>query len=137
MARDTRCDTRRRRALLDRGGRLLRAALDERGDEVHGLQLNAEVREQRVRTPRLERHVLPGVGRDVDACFVVDVFVRGARMICGGAAADAAPGVGRDARAYRLGLGVLDVDGDRKSTRLNSSHLGISYAVFCLKKKNP
>src|SRR5471030_3425129 len=25
---------------------------------------------------------------------------------------------------------------DRKSTRLNSSHLGISYAVFCLKKKN-
>src|SRR5437899_8365522 len=30
------------------------------------------------------------------------------------------------ARVYKL---------DRKSTRLNSSHLGISYAVFCLKKK--
>src|SRR5437899_8190636 len=29
-----------------------------------------------------------------------------------------------------------DYDVDRKSTRLNSSHLGISYAVFCLKKKN-
>src|SRR2546426_2271967 len=29
-------------------------------------------------------------------------------------------------------LGIL---GDRKSTRLNSSHLVISYAVFCLKKK--
>src|SRR5256885_6881506 len=28
-----------------------------------------------------------------------------------------------------------DVPGDRKSTRLNSSHLVISYAVFCLKKK--
>src|SRR5205814_9926968 len=27
------------------------------------------------------------------------------------------------------------IDQDRKSTRLNSSHLGISYAVFCLKKK--
>src|SRR5690242_21079965 len=26
--------------------------------------------------------------------------------------------------------------GDRKSTRLNSSHMSISYAVFCLKKKN-
>src|SRR5690625_5596039 len=26
--------------------------------------------------------------------------------------------------------------GDRKSTRLNSSHVAISYAVFCLKKKN-
>src|SRR5437773_6542035 len=27
--------------------------------------------------------------------------------------------------------------GDRKSTRLNSSHITISYAVFCLKKKKP
>src|SRR5256885_2736971 len=30
----------------------------------------------------------------------------------------------------------LDHHTDRKSTRLNSSHLVISYAVFCLKKKN-
>src|SRR5205814_7150556 len=29
----------------------------------------------------------------------------------------------------------LEEELDRKSTRLNSSHLGISYAVFCLKKK--
>src|SRR2546430_10744892 len=29
----------------------------------------------------------------------------------------------------------LKFDGDRKSTRLNSSHSQISYAVFCLKKK--
>src|SRR5690625_6678579 len=29
----------------------------------------------------------------------------------------------------------LDLDQDRKSTRLNSSHVAISYAVFCLKKK--
>src|SRR5262245_63878220 len=29
----------------------------------------------------------------------------------------------------------VQVPVDRKSTRLNSSHLGISYAVFCLKKK--
>src|SRR3712207_7252822 len=28
-----------------------------------------------------------------------------------------------------------DVEADRKSTRLNSSHANISYAVFCLKKK--
>src|SRR5437660_12243270 len=28
-----------------------------------------------------------------------------------------------------------DQQGDRKSTRLNSSHVAISYAVFCLKKK--
>ena len=30
---------------------------------------------------------------------------------------------------------LLDSGADRKSTRLNSSHLVISYAVFCLKKK--
>src|SRR5258705_2040506 len=30
---------------------------------------------------------------------------------------------------------LSDASKDRKSTRLNSSHLGISYAVFCLKKK--
>src|SRR3712207_8598169 len=31
--------------------------------------------------------------------------------------------------------GALAVEEDRKSTRLNSSHANISYAVFCLKKK--
>src|SRR5690554_7475993 len=30
----------------------------------------------------------------------------------------------------------IGATGDRKSTRLNSSHVRISYAVFCLKKKN-
>src|SRR5262245_62766097 len=34
------------------------------------------------------------------------------------------------------GGGILQPLVDRKSTRLNSSHLGISYAVFCLKKKS-
>src|SRR3712207_7227581 len=32
--------------------------------------------------------------------------------------------------------GREDISADRKSTRLNSSHANISYAVFCLKKKN-
>src|SRR5699024_11953203 len=32
--------------------------------------------------------------------------------------------------------GRVSDQGDRKSTRLNSSHVSISYAVFCLKKKN-
>src|SRR5258705_9940371 len=39
----------------------------------------------------------------------------------------------RRARVLPEALGCRG--GDRKSTRLNSSHLGISYAVFCLKKK--
>src|SRR5690625_5473738 len=58
--------------------------------------------------------------------------------------------VGEDAMAWSIGdngfemvLGtyvphIIDehIVGDRKSTRLNSSHVAISYAVFCLKKKN-
>src|SRR5258707_11567578 len=47
----------------------------------------------------------------------------------GGLAGENDPG----AVARALGGRVL---GDRKSTRLNSSHANISYAVFCLKKKN-
>src|SRR5207245_9680240 len=40
------------------------------------------------------------------------------------------------AHARALGAGPAAVgEGDRKSTRLNSSHGSISYAVFCLKKK--
>src|SRR5256885_10012901 len=37
---------------------------------------------------------------------------------------------------YPLQFSLPDVLTDRKSTRLNSSHLVISYAVFCLKKKS-
>src|SRR5699024_11979660 len=36
----------------------------------------------------------------------------------------------------RPGAVFGDIAADRKSTRLNSSHVSISYAVFCLKKKN-
>src|SRR5262245_62947918 len=36
------------------------------------------------------------------------------------------------ARALEPSLKLIERKGDRKSTRLNSSHLGISYAVFCL-----
>src|SRR5256885_10555211 len=36
---------------------------------------------------------------------------------------------------HQLWLEIVGVILDRKSTRLNSSHLVISYAVFCLKKK--
>src|SRR5690242_21359171 len=39
--------------------------------------------------------------------------------------------IGRNAvRLFHVGINL-----DRKSTRLNSSHMSISYAVFCLKKK--
>src|SRR3712207_7870564 len=46
----------------------------------------------------------------------------------------ARPARDREHHRHVLGLAVVD-DVDRKSTRLNSSHANISYAVFCLKKK--
>src|SRR3712207_8089643 len=41
------------------------------------------------------------------------------------------------ARVWNVPFSTMDeqIIGDRKSTRLNSSHANISYAVFCLKKK--
>src|SRR2546426_6802963 len=58
-----------------------------------------------------------------------------------GALRGAAPGSGVRSRVRarslgRRGDGAAAGARDRKSTRLNSSHLVISYAVFCLKKKN-
>src|SRR3989442_8756780 len=41
-----------------------------------------------------------------------------------------------DRLSERMLRALLGRRGDRKSTRLNSSHVRISYAVFCLKKKN-
>src|ERR1035438_4187408 len=53
---------------------------------------------------------------------------RAPRIVLGGAAFLLTPQFGRE-----LGAAETAIDLDRKSTRLNSSHLGISYAVFCLK----
>src|SRR3712207_7695122 len=72
-------------------------------------------------------------------------FVRWVRQVTdfAGQVADAAgPGPLRETarevvRSMRRGVVTYsaDDDEDRKSTRLNSSHANISYAVFCLKKK--
>src|SRR5256885_10416670 len=72
------------------------------------------------------------------------VHLRGARLeqhrndLPGRVAADNRVVDGDDALPLDLGERVeLQLHAlDRKSTRLNSSHLVISYAVFCLKKKN-
>src|SRR5690606_40554642 len=78
------------------------------------------------------------VDADVAAQFGPDVVPLHACRLAG-LAADAGGHVdefrdlGGVARLWRLGGGRR---ADRKSTRLNSSHVKNSYAVFCLKKKN-
>src|SRR2546426_524262 len=68
----------------------------------------------------------------------VRLTVAGVGLTWGFGAAAAIPALGLDEAALILvvlaGI-VAGATGDRKSTRLNSSHLVISYAVFCLKKK--
>src|SRR2546422_7697268 len=76
-----------------------------------------------------------------------DVFIRRATAILPILRADAVPVLGdlsRDpVRRAKRGdhiahqLGLANAARDRKSTRLNSSHGYISYAVFCLKKTKP
>src|SRR5438270_4065821 len=64
------------------------------------------------------------------------LFRSPARVRFAGRAAGAdAPGHAHDLRLF-AGAPSLPRAADRKSTRLNSSHSQISYAVFCLKKKN-
>src|SRR4051794_27277294 len=69
---------------------------------------------------------LPGVAAEADRC-ALEVDLEPGRPRSGG----------REAREElpKGAVGELQVDEDRKSTRLNSSHPSISYAVFCLKKK--
>src|SRR5262245_10407913 len=78
-----------------------------------------------------------GGGSGVLSCCIIqgEHGARGrARPVCLGAHQLTYGGSQRRFRGSCDGLGSSR-DLDRKSTRLNSSHLGISYAVFCLKKK--
>src|SRR5205814_9699573 len=72
-------------------------------------------------------HQLPGLVADLLRAFPYD-FLYGNIAADTSIAKKYAP-VGRHCHAWHVGQEI-----DRKSTRLNSSHLGISYAVFCLKK---
>src|SRR5690606_40692939 len=67
---------------------------------------------------------------------VAQADARGLRLPPAGGARQPAAEDGRVPRARRPGdLRLGHAQRDRKSTRLNSSHVKISYAVFCLKKK--
>src|SRR5947209_17404737 len=61
-------------------------------------------------------------------------FLDAARRLAGGDFSSPVPTSGHDEFAL-LGEEFNNMSRDRKSTRLNSSHANISYAVFCLKKK--
>src|ERR1039458_10549316 len=81
---------------------------------------------------------------NVGACFLAsilkaDVEIAPMHSHPPGSDRDATRDLGRPVFGSPVGSILLAplCDVDRKSTRLNSSHLGISYAVFCLKKNAP
>src|SRR5690554_7256795 len=80
-----------------------------------------------------------GVFKSRDGQEVIDAVTyaleAGYRHIDTAAVYNNEAGVGQAIRQYQLPRNEVFVTRDRKSTRLNSSHVRISYAVFCLKKK--
>src|SRR5256885_7750447 len=72
---------------------------------------------------------------DTATTEIYTLSLHDALPICRSARHDDARRCGKPAAAPRTGRGRRAGQQDRKSTRLNSSHLVISYAVFCLKKK--
>src|SRR3989475_7964686 len=78
----------------------------------------------------LFRSVEAGAGNDV-----VDGSATNATLTIRGGAGDDTLFGGSGNDRIEGGDGRDTIHGDRKSTRLNSSHSQISYAVFCLKKK--
>src|SRR3712207_8274153 len=95
------------------------------------------------RPPRSTLFPYTTLFRSANGTLTFAVAAGAARDLAGNASAASSSVDGTvtfDTRAPQLvTLEALDVDTDgkdRKSTRLNSSHANISYAVFCLKKKN-
>src|SRR5687768_18604150 len=74
----------------------------------------------------------PGAGPSLMLSFVITAVVCGFTALCYAELASMVPISGS---AYTYSYATMGELIDRKSTRLNSSHGYISYAVFCLKKK--
>src|SRR3712207_8005303 len=75
--------------------------------------------------------------KDAATTEIYTLSLHDALPICRRPTRDRAGSAGRSRQsAGTRRLATSSAGADRKSTRLNSSHANISYAVFCLKKKN-
>src|SRR3712207_8628433 len=83
------------------------------------------------RPPRSTLFPYTTLFRSSGAYALFQTIIDNGANACDGTSAGTSDSMNADAGTSCVGLGP-----DRKSTRLNSSHANISYAVFCLKKKN-
>src|SRR5690606_39860747 len=123
-------------------------ALDQPCQHEQGRCQRADgvVRGEEADAERRQAHHEQGDDKDVPASAFVSEVTEEQRAERPGDEADAERREGEKRAAQRSDLGEEDLveherrgcgedEEDRKSTRLNSSHVKISYAVFCLKKK--
>src|SRR5688500_12392918 len=115
------------------GARVLARSRAERGDHPSAWDLSEMLLLGVDRHSHGSRNALGGLGVRIMGARVDDgdrltPIEAPLQLVCG----DTRNGV-LHVIFYGLGAAVIEID--RKSTRLNSSHLVISYAVFCLKKK--
>src|SRR5207249_10732035 len=97
-------------------------------------RLHIEDGDEAERCALLELDLLEvGLVHGVEPCFRDSPPVDIGNEVLGDLPPDVVGEVQLDERARHVALSEAR---DRKSTRLNSSHVSISYAVFCLKKKN-
>src|SRR5436305_5240368 len=88
----------------------------------------------RGRPPRSTLFPYTTLFRSADLPMMIG-FLKDADMVCGVRAKRADTFVRRASSKVARGARRCPPSSDRKSTRLNSSHVRTSYAVFCLKKK--
>src|SRR2546430_16975510 len=85
--------------------------------------------------PGIEHHDVRALGHWQMSDRPVRVEIEHRQRVVAFAGEERAMMFGIDCHAVVLATSLDGITGDRKSTRLNSSHSQISYAVFCLKKK--
>src|SRR3712207_7012657 len=85
------------------------------------------------RPPRSTLFPYTTLFRSPTPTVIADIVARALQEDLAGGDITSDATVGPEVRA--LGIATTKAPLDRKSTRLNSSHANISYAVFCLKKK--
>src|SRR5437899_12055779 len=106
------------------------AMLQAHGNQIHIVTLTTG--NVGTQDPNLSRTQLAQIRRQEELAALVELGIPGEHYINLGYDDGLLEFEDRKAVVERL---VRLIRTDRKSTRLNSSHLGISYAVFCLKKK--